>query len=144
VTVTDDAGVASVTVDLSDIGGARDTVMMNIGENVYSAVTNASASTPPKLYNLTVNATDTNGNSNTSVRIQLKVMKNGDCTGNNILNIGDALRLANNVSYPGIPAYALISPYVCEVTGNGVINIGDALRLANNVSYPGNLVYILK
>jgi hypothetical protein len=144
VTVTDDVGVASVTVDLSEIGGAQDAVMINIGENVYSAVTNASASTSPKLYNMTVNATDTSGNSNTSVSIQLKVMKNGDCTGNNIVNIGDAMRLANNVSYSGNPVYALSSPYVCEVTGNGMINIGDALRLANNVSYPGNPAYVLK
>jgi hypothetical protein len=144
VTVTDDVGVASVTVDLSEIGGAQDAVMMNIGGNVYSAVTNASASTSPKLYNLTVNATNIFGNSNSSVSIQLKVMKNGDCTGNNIVNIGDALRLANNVSYPGNTVYALNSPYVCEVTGNGMINIGDALRLANNVSYPGNMDYILK
>jgi len=144
VTVTDDVGVASVTVNLSDIGGARDAVMMNIGGNVYSTVTNASASTPPKMYNLTVNAADTSGNSNTSVSIQLKVMKNGDCTGNDVVNIGDALRLANNVSHPGNPVYALSSPYVCEVTGNGVINIGDALRLANNVSHPGNPDYILK
>jgi len=144
VTVTDDVGVASVTINLSDIGGARDAVMMNIGGNVYSAVTNASASTLPKVYNLTVNATDTSGNSNTSARIQLKVMLNGDCTGNNVVNIGDALRLANNVSHPGNALYTLSSPYVCEVTGNGMINIGDALRLANNVSHPGNLDYVLE
>jgi len=112
--------------------------------SVYSVATNASAGTPPKVYNLTVNATNTYGNSNTSASIHLRVMKNGDCTGNNIVNIGDALRLANNVSHPGNPTYALSSPYVCEVTGNSEINIGDALRLANNVSHPGNLNYILK
>ncbi len=50
---------------------------------------------------------DTFGNPNTSVVIQLKVMKNGDTTGNEVVNIGDALRLANNVSYPGNPAYIL-------------------------------------
>jgi hypothetical protein len=144
VTVTDDSGVASVTVNLSEIGGYAAKPMLNIGDNIYSTATNASAGTPSRLYNLTVNATDIYGNSNTSVRIQLRVMKNGDTTGNGVVNIGDALRLANNVSYPGNPAYVLSSPYVAEVTGNGVINIGDALRLANNVSYPGNLNYILK
>jgi len=144
VTVNDNARVNSVTVDLSEIGRARDTVMMNIGGDIYSAVTNASASTPAKLYNLTVNATDASGNSNTSVSIQLKVMKNGDCTGNNFVDIGDALRLSNNVSHPGDPAYGLSNRYVCEVTGNEVVNIGDALRLANNVSYPGISDYILK
>jgi hypothetical protein len=144
VTVTDDSGVASVTVNLSEIGGSTAKQMINIGGNIWSITTNASAGTPPKLYNLTVNATDISGNSNTSVKIPLRVMKNGDCTGNGAVNIGDALRLANNVSFPGNPAYALSSPYVCEVTGNGVINIGDALRLANNVSYPGNPLYMLK
>lgn len=144
ITVTDDSGIASVTINLSEIGGRSEKDMINIAGNIYSTTTNASAGTPPGLYNLIVNATDTSGNSNTSVSIQLKIMKNGDCTGNGILNIGDALRLANNVSYSGNPAYALSSSYVCEVTGNGVINIGDALRLANNVSYSGNPLYILK
>jgi hypothetical protein len=138
VTVTDESGIASVTVDLSEIGGPAAKPMTNMGENIYSTTTNATAGTPPKLYNLTVNAADTFGNSNTSVVIQLRVMKNGDTTGNELVNIGDALRLANNVSYPGNPAYALSSIYVAEVTGNGAINIGDALRLANNVSYPGD------
>jgi parallel beta-helix repeat protein len=144
VTVIDESDIASVTVNLSEIGGAAAKPMLNIGDNIYSATTNASAGTLPRLYNLTVNATDIYGNSNTSVRIQLKVMKNGDTTGNGVVNIGDALRLANNVSYPGNSAYALSSIYVAEVTGNGVINIGDALRLANSVSYPGNPAYILK
>jgi len=144
VTVKDDSGIAGVTINLSGIGGLAAKPMINIQGDIYSTTTNASAGTPPGLYNLTVNATDVFGNSNTSVRTQLKVMKNGDCTGNDIVNIGDALRLANNVSYPGNPLYALSSPYVCEVTGNGILNIGDALRLANNVSYPGNMAYILK
>ena len=144
VTVYDENDITSVTINLSEIGGSSAKPMMNLEGNIFSTTTNASANTIPGLYNLTVNATDTSGNSNTSVRIQLIVMKNGDCTGNNIVNIGDALRLANNVSYYGNPLYTLSSPYVCEVTGNGVINIGDALRLANNVSYPGNLAYILK
>jgi hypothetical protein len=140
VTVTDESGVASVTVNLSEIGGSAAKPMINIGGNIYSTTTNASAGTPPKVFNLTVNAKDTFGNSNTGVKIRLKVMKNGDVTGNGAVNIGDALRLANNVSHPG--AYALSSIYVAEVTGDGKINIGDALRLANNVSYPG--AYILK
>jgi|GEM_PF-2912425 len=144
VTVVDDTANVNVTVNLSRIGGSSAQPMENIEGNIYSTTTNASAGTPPGLYSLTVNATNIYGNSNTSVTIQLRVMRNGDCTGNNIVNIGDALRLANNVSYPWNPLYALSSPYVCEVTGNGIINIGDALRLANNVSYPGNLAYELK
>jgi hypothetical protein len=144
VTVTDDNGVASVTVNLSEIGGQVAKPMTNMGDNIWSTTTNASAGTPPKIYNLTVNATDISGNVNNSVKIPLRVMKNGDTTGNGAVNIGDALRLANNVSYPQSTAYTLFSPYVADVTGNGIINIGDALRLANNVSYPGNPAYILK
>ncbi len=145
VTVIDDNGIASVTINLSEIGGEADKPMINVEGNIYSTTTNASAGTSPKLYNLTVNATDIFGNSNTSVRIQLRVMKNGDTTGNGVVNIGDALRLANNVSYPGDPRYPLSSIYVADVTGgDGKINIGDALRLANNVSYPGDPRYILK
>jgi V8-like Glu-specific endopeptidase len=144
VTVTDASGVASVTVNLAQIGGPAAKPMTNIGGNVYSTTTNASAGTTPMLYNLTVTAIDTFGNPNTSVKIGLRVRKNGDTNGNNAVNIGDALRLANNVSYPGNPAYALSSIYAAEVSGNGAINIGDALRLANNVSYPGNPAYILK
>jgi S-layer protein (TIGR01567 family) len=144
VTVTDDSGVASVTVNLSEIGGLAVKPMTNIGGNIWSTTTNASAGTSPKIYNLTVNATDTLGNSNTSVTIPLRVMKNGDTTGNGLVTIGDALRCANNVSYPGNPTYVLSSPYVADVNGNGVINIGDCLRLANNVSFSGNPLYILK
>src|SRR5574341_620458 len=80
VTVTDESSVASVTVNLSEIGGSAAKLMTNIGGNIYSATTNASAGTPPKLYNLTVNATDIYRNSNTGVRIQLLVRMNGDAT----------------------------------------------------------------
>jgi M6 family metalloprotease-like protein len=144
VTVIDDSGVASVTVNLSEIGGPAVKPMTNIEGNIWSTTTNASAGTLPKIYNLTVNATDIFRNSNTSVTIPIKVMKNGDTTGNGVVNIGDALRCANNVSFPGNAVYAISSPYVADVTGNGVINIGDCLRLANNVSFPGNPSYILK
>ncbi len=143
VTVADASNV-SVTVNLSEIGGASVKLMTNIGGNIYSSTTNASAGTPPKIYNLTVNATDSFGNSNTSIKIPLRVMMNGDATGDGRRNIGDALRLANNVSYPGDARYLLSSIYVAEVTGDGRITIGDALRLANNVSYPGDPRYILK
>lgn len=144
VTVIDGNGIQSVKIDLSEIGGPSEKPMMNIGGNIWSASTNALAGTPPKTYNLTVNATNIAGKSNKSVFIQLKVMKNGDTTGNGGVNIGDALRCANNVSLPGNPAYLLSSIYVTDVNGNGAINIGDCLRLANNVSHPGDPNYILK
>ncbi len=144
VTVTDGNGIESVKVDLSEIGGSAAKPMMNIGGNIWSATTNASAGTINNTYSLPVNATNTLGKSNNSVLIQLKVMKNGDTTGNGKVNIGDALLCANNVSSQGNPAYILSSIYVADVNGNGVINIGDCLRLANNVSRPGDPNYILK
>ncbi len=144
VTVTDSSAIASVAINLSEIGGEAAKPMVNTGGNIYSTTTNAPAGTPPKLYNLTVNATDIFGNSNTGVKIQMRVVRNGDTTGDGAVNIGDALRLANNVSYPGNPRYVLSSIYAADLTGDGTINIGDALRLANNVSYPGNPRYILK
>ncbi len=141
-----DANSVTVTVNLSEIGGAAAKQMTSIGGGIWSTTTNASAGTTPKIYNLTVNATDSFGNSNTSVRIPLRVRMNGDTTGDGRRNIGDALRLANNVSYPGDVRYFLSSIYVAELTGEASrnINIGDALRLANNVSYPGDTRYILK
>lgn len=144
ITVTDDSSIGSVTVDLSSIGGPAAKPMLHEEGNLWSISTNASSGTPPGYYDLRVNATDIFGNSNTGTVMRLRVMKNGDTTGNGAVNIGDALRCANNVSFGGNPAYALSSPYVADVTGNGIINIGDCLRLANRVSFPGNLLYILK
>ncbi|HJH26331.1 MAG TPA: hypothetical protein C5S37_06030, partial [Methanophagales archaeon] len=74
--------------------------------------------------------------SNTSVSIELTVMKNGDVTGNGVVDIADAMLLANNVSFPG-QGYVISSEFVAEVTGNGVVDIADAMLLANNVSFPG-------
>jgi len=139
VTVTHLIWVASVTVNLSEVGGQMAKTMINIGDNVWTTTTNASPGTPPKIYNLTVNATDLFGNYNNNIKIPLRVMKNGDLTGNGIVNIGDSLLCANNVNFPDF-----INPYIADVTGNGVINIGDCLRLANNVSYSGYPTFILK
>ncbi len=76
VTVTDESGIYSVTVDLSALGGLEAKEMLKIDDtNVYTTTTTATVGTPPGTYNLQVNATDnsTNRNSNTSVRIQLSV-----------------------------------------------------------------------
>ena len=156
VDVTDESAIDSVTVNLSAIGVGSEINMTNIGNYtegstlwcVFNYTTNASAGTAGwngsayVPYCLTVNATDIYGHSNTSVCINLTVMKNGDVTGNGVVNIGDAMLVANNVSYPG-QGYILSSEAVAEVTGNCVVNIGDAMLIANNVSYPGQ-GYILR
>jgi len=137
VTVTDDSSVASVTINLSAIGGSPIQPMTNISDNIWSFTTNASAGTPPQTYYIQVNATDIYSKSNTSVSIPLIVMRNGDTTGDNVVNIADAMLLANNVSYPyHVPPYAISSSFVADVTGDGVVNIADAMLIANNVSYP--------
>ncbi len=80
----DAAGIESpidvVTVDLSPIGGNASTVMFNIGNytqdniswTMYNYTTNASVE---GTFNLTVNATDINGNCNDMVSIMLDVKK---------------------------------------------------------------------
>ena len=137
VTVTDNTGVAGVTINLSAVGGSPIQPMSNTAGNNWSVTTNASAGTAPQTYYLQVNATDIYGNSNISVSIPLIVVKNGDITGNGALNIVDAMLLANYVSYPyHDPPYVISSPFVADVTGNGMINIVDAMLLANYVSYP--------
>ncbi|RLG29166.1 hypothetical protein DRN97_12350, partial [Methanosarcinales archaeon] len=68
------AGIESVTVDLSGIGGDAAKAMTKIeGTNIYSTTTTAAEGTTPGTYNLRVNATDKSGNSNTSVNITLVV-----------------------------------------------------------------------
>jgi hypothetical protein len=135
VTVTDDRGVAGVTIDLSAIGGSSAQPMNHIGGNIWSVTTNASAGTPPQTYNLCVTAIDIYGKSNNSVSIPLTVMRNGDTTGNGVVTIADAMLLANHVSYPG--RYSISSEFVADVSGDGGVNIADAMLLANHVSYPG-------
>ena len=75
-----DSPIDVVTVDLSPIGGNASTVMSNIGNytkdniswTMYNYTTNASVE---GTFNLTVKATDINGNYNDSVSIMLEVKK---------------------------------------------------------------------
>jgi hypothetical protein len=74
VTVTDESGIARVTVDLSDIGGSPAQEIDNIpGTAVYTVNTTTAVGTAPDTYYLQVNTTDIYGNSNTSVSIALTV-----------------------------------------------------------------------
>jgi len=76
VTVTDESGIYSVTVDLSSVGGPGAKEMVKIeGTDIYTTTTTAAVGTSPGTYNLQITAIDnsTNRNSNTSVSIQLTV-----------------------------------------------------------------------
>ena len=140
VTVTDWSGVASVTIDLSTIGGSPAQLMTHIGDNIWSTTTNASAGTPPQTYDLMVSETDILGYINTTECVQLIVMQNGDTNGNGLVDVSDVMLLANYASYPG--QYAISSEFVADVTGDGAVSIMDALLLINHVVNPDR--YILR
>jgi len=77
VTVTDESGIFSVTVDHSSVGGpsAKEMVKIDLNSNIYTTTTTAAVGTPPGTYDLQITAIDnsTNRNSNTSVSIPLTV-----------------------------------------------------------------------
>ena len=113
--------------------------MANIGGNIWSVTASAPSGTLPQTYDLTVNATDINGNSSTSVGIPLTIMKNGDANGNGAVNIADAMLLANYAAYPG--QYSIGSSSVADVTGDGSVNIADAMYLANYTTTSGYILH---
>ncbi|MBN2488428.1 MAG: PGF-pre-PGF domain-containing protein, partial [Methanosarcinaceae archaeon] len=66
---TDISGIESVTINLSAIGGSANAAMTN-SSGTFSITTNATA-VGTGSFNLSINATDNAGNSNTTVSIQL-------------------------------------------------------------------------
>ena len=72
----------------------------------------------------------------------------GDVTGDDVVNIGDAVLLFNWVSFPNEreTTYALNRTDNADVTGNGVVNIGDATLLFNWVAFPNErgTTYVLQ
>ena len=132
VTVTDESDIASVTIDLSAIGGSPVQPMTHIGGNVWSVTTSASAGTLPQTYALNVRATDIYGYTNMSESIQLVVMRNGDVTGDGGVTPADVALLENYVAHQG--QYTISSDFVADVTGDGVVDIADAMLLANYVT----------
>jgi hypothetical protein len=94
VTIMDNTEVDTVTIDLSPIGGSAQ--MTNIpGTDIWPVTVNATTGIN-LTHNLIVTATDTSGNSNTSVSIQLTVLRGGDVFRNSIVDLKDAYM------YPGI------------------------------------------
>jgi hypothetical protein len=129
VTVTDnDVGVASVTINLSPIGGSSTTPMTLIqGTNmngVWSVTTNATAGI--NLTNtLPVNATDADGNSNLSVSILLTVLRRGDVKRDNAVNMGDLLYIARYTVGLEPEASAPPTVNIGDVVGEGGAPAGD-------------------
>ncbi|MFZ2070349.1 MAG: cohesin domain-containing protein [Halobacteriota archaeon] len=129
VTVTDNTEVDTVTIDLSPIGGATTAQMTKIpGTDIWTVTVSATAGVN-LTHNLVVNATDVNGDSNTSISIQLTVLRRGDVDHDNDVDIMDALYIAKytvgNAPDPGV--------FIGDVepaTGNNAVNIMDALYIA--------------
>lgn len=144
VNATDESGIATVTIDLADLGWGTKT-MLNIGNYTkdttlwlqFNYSTNATVGTTSwngaeyMPFCLPVNATDIHGNSNTSLCISLTVMTNGDVNEDGTLNFGDVTYLANNVV--GTTGYESMEDSVAEVNGDTLVNFGDVTYLANHV-----------
>ncbi|MEA3357298.1 MAG: hypothetical protein U9Q67_02590 [Patescibacteria group bacterium] len=125
VTVTDDTEVVSVTIDLSPIGGSNKTQMNKIpGTDIWTVTTNAVEGIN-LTHNLIVTATNSSGNSNTAVSIQLTVLRRGDVDHDNDVDEEDASAIQEyingNASDPGV-----FSGDVYPATGDNAVNIWDA------------------
>jgi hypothetical protein len=135
VTVTDDDGIESVTIDLSAIGGSSTQLMTNTGGDIWSVTTNASVGmagwngTAYVPYHLQVNATDIYGNSNISMSIDLVVIENGDVNNDGKVDfVNDAAYLIRHTR--NVPGYETLLEEVADVTGDGEVDfIHDAAYL---------------
>jgi hypothetical protein len=134
VVVTDESGIASVTINLSSIGGSAVQPMARIGaSNVWNVSRNASVGSArfdgggymPHL--LRVNATDEHGNSNTSMSIELMVMRNGDVDRDGSVTYSDAMYLYKWKA--GKPGFGTIYETVADVDGDGSVTYSDAMYL---------------
>ena len=138
VTVTDDCGVANVTINLSSIGGPLEQPMTRIpGTEIWTVTVNASPGTSVYSngsyipHNLTVYATDIFGNVNASLSIQLEVILNGDVSRNGKVSLYDALCIRKYVL--GKPGFETLNERVGEVSGNGVVTLFDSMYLSKHV-----------
>jgi len=105
-------------------------VPFNFSTNASNGITswNGTAYEP---FCLPINATNVHGNANTSVCINLIVMKNGDVNENGVLNFGDVTYLANHMV--DTSGYESMQDSVGEVNGDSIVNFGDVTYLANHV-----------
>ena len=136
VTVTDASNIASVTINLSAIGGSANQPMTNIeGSDVWSVTANASNGTAGwnvttnayVPYSLQVNATDEHGYSNTNVSLILTVMKNGDANEDGNATDSDAMYIFRWWLHK--PGFEQINRAAADVSGDGVVTAYDALYL---------------
>ncbi len=129
------AGIASVTVNLSSIGGSAATPMTDAGDDTWTATVSSAVPSPfedgayrPVL--LAVNVTGVDGVSDTSVSIPLTVVKNGDANLDNRVTLYDAVYIARHSLYIG--GYPMTES-VGMVCGNYYFSMQDAAYLARHL-----------
>jgi hypothetical protein len=140
VTVTDDGGVASVTIDLSPIGGSA-TQAMNLLEGteingIWTVTTTATAGVN-ETHSFVVNATDIYGKSNNTVSVPLEVLRRGDVVRDNVTDMKDMLYIARytvglepETSDPPSVFIADVVGDAGDPTGDGKTDLKDALYIA--------------
>jgi hypothetical protein len=132
VTVTDDTGVDTVTIDLSPIGGSATAQMTRIpGTDIWTVTVNAT-NDKHGTHDLVVNATDKAGYSNTSISVTLSVRIRGDiypvAGGDGIVNVQDGFCMQKYLAEDGPPPDMFVGD-IYPATGDGVINVQDGFYL---------------
>lgn len=137
-TVTDESGIATVTINLSSIGGLPDQTMTRVpGTDIWTVTVNASAGTALIYndsylpHNLTIRATDIFENVNTSVSIPLTVILNGDVSENGEVSLYDTMYIRKYVIES--PGFETMNERVGEVSGNGAVSVFDSMFLSKHV-----------
>jgi hypothetical protein len=144
VTVTDDAGIASVTIGLSPIGGSATQAMTLIeGTNIngiWSVTTTATAGIN-ESHSFLVNATDFYGRTNNTVSVPLAVLRRGDVVRDNVIDMKDMLYIARyTVGFEpeaSNPPSVFVGDVVGEAgnpAGDGKADMKDALFIARRVA----------
>jgi hypothetical protein len=142
VTATDaDTGVASVTIDLSHIGGSDAQPMERIaGTDTWTVTTNASDGVN-LAHRLVINATDNSGNHNDLVGVTLTVLRRGDVCRDNVIDSRDMLYIARYLASlepeASSPPDAMVGDVVGTAggaEGDGIVDMADVVYLMRYMS----------
>ncbi|MEA3324818.1 MAG: cohesin domain-containing protein [Euryarchaeota archaeon] len=139
--VTDtDGKITTVTINLSSIGGSPAQPMEHVSGDLWEVTTNAievAINAPNFTHQLTITATDNDGDINDSVRLELTVLKRGDVNGDGLVDDRDMDYIASYVAGlepeasnpPGVLAGDVVGEAGCPM-GDGVADMMDALYIA--------------
>jgi len=131
------SGVSNVTVNLSAIGGSPVQPMECILETAIWTVTTNATCGINLTHELVVNATDKEGNSNTSVTISLEVLKRGDVVRDNEIDMIDALYIVRYTLH-FVPEPSVLVSDVVGAGGNPIgdmkVNMKDALYIMRYIN----------